>query len=176
MPAKYIYPIVLLVMLSTWFAKPTVPVTAPPPAPPAVLTKDSAALGIDLPGARTEGQCNLETVNQTLLGTTAFPVQKNAQLNVSGWAMDSGNVRLPKNVIVRFTGAKETDFFAVAQIGLPRADVKEYFKVPDTLIMSGFQLLIPALDLPADSYQLTLMMRFDDATYICDNGRKLSVQ
>jgi hypothetical protein len=54
--------------------------------------------------------------------------------------------------------------------------VKEHFKVSDALLMSGFQLLITSLDLPAGEYRLALIMRFDDADYLCSNGRRILIQ
>jgi hypothetical protein len=90
--------------------------------------------------------------------------------------MDSSYIRLPRRLTVRFTNAEGTDFFAATQLGLPRADVQMHFKVPDALLMSGFQAVVDAPGLPVGQYRLTLVMLFDDATYICDNGRQISIQ
>jgi hypothetical protein len=175
MRANYLYAAVMATMLAGWFAK-NPPVPPAPPAPaPSSLNSNAAALGLDLAEAKQEGQCNLEFINQTLLDAKPFTVSRNAPLNLTGWAMDDKKTRLPTEVIVRFTGAENADFFAMAQAGLPRADVKEHFKVSDALLMSGFQLLITSLDLPAGEYRLTLLMRFDDAIYSCDNGRRLLI-
>ena len=77
--------------------------------------------------------------------------------------------------MVRFTSVGNTEFYAASLSGLTRDDVREYFKLPDRVSNSGFELATNLRDVPAGQYSLTLVLQYDDATYVCDNGRKILV-
>lgn len=184
MNTKYLYAAILLIVLSAWFGHST---SKPPAAHKpqeedskkvvSQIIKNPATLGIK-PGEWTVGgKCNVEFINGKPMDVKVYPVAKDyGTLQLVGWALDAEKERLPRQVVVRFTSIGNTDYYASSQIGLLRDDVKEYFKLPDRVSFSGFELLANVRELPASEYAITLIMIYEDSTCICDNGRKIQVQ
>lgn len=196
MNINYVYSVVLLVVLSAWFDpisnRPAAPTkkeeeirnqTAQPKQPanngkPGVsrILKDPVILGIKpgewLPG----GQCNIEFINGSLMTNKVHSIPGNNILKLAGWAMDLEKALLPEQVAVRFTNDENVEFYAAGQTGFTREDVRAYFKLPNELTASGFEMSAKTEDFPSGEYAITLIAQFNHANYICDNGRKIKVQ
>jgi len=123
------------------------------------------------------GNCNIEMINGKVMGNIVYDISKNSQLKLAGWAMDNEKTRLPKSTIIRFTNSNNIHYYARAQSGLIRDDVRKYFNLTDRVKRSGFELITNTSDLPKGEYKLTVIELFADATIlICNNGRKIHVQ
>jgi len=182
MNTKYVYSAVLLIVLSAWLGHST----TKPPTPPKPQEKDSkqvvsqivadpAMLRIKSGAWIAGGNCNIEFANGAPMSDNVYPLAKDRILKLAGWALDAEKVLLPEQIVVRFTSVGNTEFYAASLSGLTRDDVREYFKLPDRVSNSGFELATNLRDVPAGQYSLTLVLQYDDATYVCDNGRKILV-
>lgn len=181
MHIKQVYAIVLAVVMMAWFAQG--PIDQPKPAkkdatkiPASVNIAAPDFSGISVGEMVVGGKCNIEFINDIQMSENVHELAKGISLKLKGWAMDDQKERLPAQVIVRFTDLRNKHFYAPVQIGLARDDVRFYFKLSDRVSASGFELKLETNDFPLGEYALTLLMRFDDKTYICDNGRKINVK
>lgn len=184
MDIKHVYWAVMLAVMGAWFSQGT---SKPSPAPQAHasdgrqevmarMVTDPASVGLKPGKWRAAGKCNIEFINGSLMGGRPYAIGRDKPLKLIGWALDDERARLPKELIVRFTSASDAKFYTLAQTGLMRSDVKDYFKLVDRLTASGFSLALKTPDIPPGEYALTLLMPFEDTTYICDNGRKILVK
>lgn len=183
MNTKYVYSAVLLVVLIAWFGHSTTktPLSSTPQEGNsqyvvAQIVGDPATLGIKFREWSSGGQCNIESINGMPMTVQAHNLVRSTPLRLTGWAMDIDKERLPESVIIRFEGKNNNSFYAPAITGLDRADVRDYFSVVESLVASGYETNIDLGDLPDGEYALTLIMKFIDAVYVCDNGRKIIVQ
>lgn len=195
MSINIVYSAVLTVVLSAWFGNVTTKKAAPqkkqkenctqvqsavPQATNSILgaaqiVTDPHTLGIKPNQWIDGGKCNIEYINGSLMSSKVHPITKDRVLKLTGWAMDIEKERLPKQVVVRFTDSAQADFYAVSQAGLVRNDVRAYFELPNRLSTSGFELVSDIHGIAAGEYALTLLIQFEDATYLCSNGRKIKV-
>lgn len=183
MNAKYVYSAVLLLVLSAWFGHSSIKPLASTSSQDKVsneivsqLVEDVASIGVKPGEWLIGGKCNLEYLNETMMNANVNPVSNDKNLKFVGWAMDVDKVRLPTKVIVRFTDENKKDIYAMAQTGLARLDVREYFDLPEIVNASGFALVTNFRDYPVGQYSLTLIVFYDDISYICDSDRKINVR
>ncbi|OQW88113.1 MAG: hypothetical protein BWK72_10245 [Rhodoferax ferrireducens] len=178
---KYVYALVMLIIMAAWFAKG--PVSVPKPAikdanqspPLAEIKSDLNSADMKPDATEVIGKCNIEFINDVAMNVNAHDVVKNSLLKLTGWAMDDQHERLPEKVIVRFTNSANKHFYAIARTGLKRNDVRDYFRLSDRVLGAGFDLHLNTRDLPAGIYSLTLLIQFDRKTYVCDNNRKINM-
>lgn len=180
MNTKYVYPAVLLIVLSAWFGhstvKPSTSASAQDKKSVSLLDEDAASLGIESGELVIGGKCNLEYINETMMNASVNSVSKDGDIKFTGWAMDVEKLRLPMKIIVRFTDELNKDFYEVARTGFARPDVKDYFDLPEVIIESGFELVTNFRDYPLGQYSLTLIVFYDDVAYLCDSGRKINIR
>ncbi len=122
------------------------------------------------------GDCNIETINGTPLGTNTYLINLGTPLRLTGWGMDKVHSRLPHSVLIRLTSVDASDFFLPAKSGLQRSDVKRYFSLSDSLLGSGFELNTKLQSIPTGEYSMTVVMMFTETAFVCDNGRKFRIQ
>jgi len=170
MNTKIIYWAVLALVLSAWVAAPAKIAFAV-----SNLFSDSKQIGIPQDKWIAGGKCNIEHINGKPMTTEVYRIDKNSALRLTGWAMDIEKTRLPELTVVRLERNDNAPFFATVNGGLPRNDVKDYFSVPEDLIESGYETNINIKNIPSGEYALTLIMKFSDVAYICDNGRKIQI-
>lgn len=182
MNTRSVYVLALVLIMSAWFSK--APISQPEKiekeggASAAIVkvTPDPGALGVVAGELATGGICNIEFINDVPLNSNIYDLFRNRTFRLVGWAMDEQKERPPETVIVRLTGSENKHYYVAARMGLARADVQEYFKLSDRVLGSGFDLNLDAQGLPADVYSLMLLLQFEDHTYLCDNGRKISLK
>jgi hypothetical protein len=180
MNTKKIYWVTLALVFSAWFASnPIKPVVPSSPAKAATeitaLFSDSNQIGIPQDKWIVGGKCNIEYINDQRMTAEVHRIDKNSELRLTGWAMDIEKTRLPELTVVRLDRKDNPPFFATTNGGLPRDDVKDYFSVPEKLIASGYETNVNIKNIPSGEYALTLIMKFSDVAYICDNGRKIQI-
>jgi hypothetical protein len=183
MITKYVYSAVLLIVLVAWFGHSNIKLPATPnhqgvdrKQVVSKIVEDPSTFGINPGEWITGGNCNIEFINGSLMTDDVYPVVKESQLKLVGWAVDTEKKLLPKLVIVRFTSINNTNFYALSQNGLVRNDVKEHFKLTNLQSDSGFELITKLGDIPNGQYALSLILQFYDGLYVCDNGRKIRIE
>jgi len=179
MNSKYVYFGVLMIVITAWFGHSTSKPVAKKEESNQVVSNivgESESFGIINGEWSSGGHSNIEYINGQKMTTQLLKISKETPLCLSGWAMDVENRRLPKSVVIRFEGEGNTDFFALANSGLMRLDVADYFTVGEELAASGYQTNINLSNLPSGKYTLTLLMKFIDCVYVHGNGRKIIVQ
>jgi hypothetical protein len=180
MNTRQVYWVVLALVLGAWFANNPVkkfPSDSPSKAQVEItkVFKDTTSFGVSRDQWIVGGKCNIEYINGVSMKAAVHKLARSTPLRLVGWAMDIEKVRLPESVIVRFEEKDNTNYFALAKIGFDRTDVRDYFSVAETLVASGFETNINLIDLPDGEYALTLIIKFFDAAYVCDNGRRIVV-
>lgn len=182
MNTRSVYVLSLVLIMSAWFSKGLISqpknIEKEGGAPAAIVkvTEDPGALGVVTGEMATGGICNIEFINDVPLNNNIYDLFKDRTFRLVGWAMDEQKERLPEKVTVRLTGSENKHYYVSARMGLARVDVKEYFKLSDRVLEAGFDLNVDTQDLPADVYSLMLLLQFEDQTYLCDNGRKISLK
>ncbi|MGH8560272.1 MAG: hypothetical protein ACRESZ_23035 [Methylococcales bacterium] len=182
MNTRQVYWFVLAIVLSAWFVKSSPVKQNLADSSPndelaiAKIVNEPSSLSITKDQWVVGGKCNIEYLNDAPMSNAVHNFDRNNTLRLLGWAMDIESARLPDSLFIRFEGEHNADYFARANIGLVRADVRDYFGVGEFLIRSGFKTNIDFGDLPDGEYSLNLIMKFVDAIYLCDNGRKILVQ
>ncbi len=182
MNIKYVYPVVLLIVLSAWLGHSTTkPITITKHQKDnskkvvSQIVNDPAIFGITRDKWSSGGKCNIEFINGETMGTKLHTIGKGKALKLVGWAVDIEKLRLPEKIVVRFKGDMENEFYALSDKGILREDVIEYYKLPNRLNNSGFELEINTKELIVGQYLLTLLVQFKDALYVCDNKRSIKI-
>lgn len=181
MNTRFVYVLALVLIVSAWFSKG--PISQPKktekevgvPVTIVKVTEDPGTLGIVTGEMAAGGICNIEFINDVPFNNSIYDL-KNRTFRLVGWAMDEQKERLPEKVVLRLTNSKNKLYYAIAKIGLVRSDVKEHFKLSDRILKAGFDLNVDTHNLPSDVYSLILLLRFEDRTYLCDNGRKVNLK
>lgn len=174
------YLLVLALILSAWFF-------GSPHSPPHVETKKALGVLTDisvitslesvLGEVETGTACNIEYINGQVMGNIPLAVQQKSNITLTGWALDSIHERIPDSVFIRFTKSDGKHFYAKALAGLERNDVIDYLSLDNnSMINSGFELVIDGHSLEPSEYDLSLLMFFDDKLFSCHNGRKFLLQ
>ena len=155
---------------------PVPPAPVPTPAAPAkpAVTK-TLPPGIVFGQWIAGGKCNLEYINDTLAQAAPIQVKVGTPLKMMGWGYDAVGKKLADAVHVRFASTSGSSYYGTAGTGLPREDVKKTQNLDAKSLASGFELRAELGELVPGEYQLTVLLRSGDKTYICDNGRKLQV-
>lgn len=171
----------LALVLVAWFANNPVKVIPPesqskPKLEVTRVVEDPMSFGMSRDQWNPGGKCNIEYINGMPLTAAAHSLSKKSTVQVVGWALDLEKGRLPDSVMMRFAGKDDTNYFALVHTGLARSDVREYFTAPEALTASGFEANVNLNDLPVGDYALTLIMKFVDAAFVCDNGRRILVR
>lgn len=178
MHRNIIYIIALTLISICWFAQfsPRKPAAKPKPTTYSSIVTDPTAIGFTSILEPTGGACNLEFINGHALGNVAYTVGQTSALKIKGWALDAGHSRLPDAVAIRFAGNKGKQYFSLAQTRFQRDDVMSYLSLKDDLLASGFELHLKELAIPLDQYRLSLLLKFCNNIYLCDNGRVIRVE
>ncbi|HMS83263.1 MAG TPA: hypothetical protein PKD12_06405 [Nitrospira sp.] len=175
------YWVALALVLAAWFADSPVKVTpsdsqSKPKLEVTKAVEDPTPFGVSGDQWSPGGKCNIEYINGTPLTAAAYSLSKKSTVLLVGWALDLEQRRLPDSVIMRFAGKDDTNYFALSRTGLARSDVRDYFGAPEALVASGFEANVNLNDLPAGDYVLSLIMKFVDAAFVCDNDRRILVR
>lgn len=177
---KYIYAVVLLVILGAWFSDfriPTPPKSIGAFQEPTRIVTNIGDSGVNRYDWQVGGKCNIEYINGTLFDSNFYAVEREGALILTGWTLDEKKERIPDSVIIRFKNIEsEKEFFANARVGIKRPDVQAYFKLPAHLVTSGFRLITYLQDIALGEYDLSLLTIYPDGAYICNNGRKIYVR
>ncbi|NYT63478.1 hypothetical protein H0A66_14265 [Alcaligenaceae bacterium] len=177
MNTRILYYIVLSLVLLAWFV--TQPISLRPDEiklDVAEVTNKLSQVGIFTNDFEPNEKCNIESVNGQPFSEIAYKLKKNELLQLNGWAIQSDKLKLPTSVIIRLNGKTQENLYAQAQSGIARNDVKDAFKLPDSLIGSGYQTNININTIPAEQYDLSVITVYDDVSYICKSGRTIVVQ
>ena len=83
------------------------------------------------------------------------------QLQVKGWSADTQEKVLPSEILVFFGD----ELVYHGPPNLERSDVPEWFD-SENLAMSGFDVAIPAADIPEDTERVTVVARFGDQAVV----------
>ena len=153
---KYIYALVMTVILATWFSRfrlPQSPRSSVADQEPSRIVSNIADAGVTVSVYRPGGKCNIEFINGTLLDNNPYSVSRKGGLILTGWALDEAKETLPNSVLIRFSDIdSDKEFFAKAQIGIKRPDVQTHFKLSTSLLASGFRLITYLQDIAPGEY------------------------
>jgi len=184
MNTKYVYWVMLFIVIIAWFSPVSVPSwihaeknkSAVSSTKPVHIVANPLPLGVLPNKGVAGGNCNIETINGKVMGNVVYAISKNSQLKLAGWAMDGAKTRLPESTVIRFTSSQNTNYYALARSGLVRDDVRRYFDLTDRVKRSGFELIADISELPVGKYGLTAVLSFTDTVLVCGNGRKIDVR
>lgn len=186
MNTKYVYFVVLFVVFSAWFSTSTVKPSVKTKSQEetkeivqSIIVTDPALLGIKIGDFQKSGDCNIEYINDKPMNTSVQSIAKDSDLKLTGWAMDVGKLLLPDQVVVHFINAEnveETNYYSLANSGLERSDVMEYFKLKDQVNASGFELHTNIKNVSIGVYALILVVNYEGDSYVCDNSRVIEVK
>ena len=177
--ARYAYSAVIVLMASAWLvghlfkpgdrsplrlAEPGLGHVLGPhglsPLPPtelalAPIVTDPARLGIaDTNNWPPGGKCNIERLNNVPFGNEVPVAHAKSPVRFSGWALDPATSRMPRSLLLQFMGEGGIRFFVAPEKRFPRDDVTDYFKLPRSAALSGFEFQSESLNLPAGEYAL----------------------
>ncbi len=181
MNTKQVYWLVLVSVLGAWFTHSPVDKVFSTRVQPKVhidvtpVLKKPANLGITQDQWPIGGKCNIERINGNLMTSSESNITRDTPLMLTGWAMDITKSRLPDSTVIRFAGNDGTSFFAATTSGIDRPDVTNHLNLTKNLVSSGYKANINLKNIPNGEYKLTVLMKFNDVVYICDNGRKIHV-
>jgi len=176
---KYIFTAVFLIVIGAWFSN----FNVPRKSAPAVVNKpiEKSVTSALLPASINKsnmvagGKCNVERVNGIEMSLEPHILIRGEKLILSGWAFDDVNMRIPPSVILNLDNNDEHYYYAT-QVSTSRPDVAEYFKLPGSLANAGFEFAIESSNMKQGEYSIALILSFQDAEYVCENGRKIVIQ
>jgi hypothetical protein len=117
--------------------------------------------------------CNLERVNNDLLGAQPLKLDTSHANTFTGWIDPSGAT--VSRFWLRFDDAQAKHYLhAPIQLTIARPDVLA--ADPDAPRISGFKLQLPANILPAGQYHVYIAVTSNSTVHVCDNGRHIEVE
>ncbi|SAL04495.1 hypothetical protein AWB78_06995 [Caballeronia calidae] len=120
---------------------------------------------------RHGGHCSLDLVNGQPAPVGRLRVNRQARLEVAGWAFN--DVRMPDetNFVL---GTSAVQYRAPVARRTSRPDVAEYFKIA-SLVDSGYDGDFSLSNVPDGTYDVYILMRIKTAVTMCHLRRKLQV-
>lgn len=107
----------------------------------------------DLAQALKTELCALDSVNGAVAVDGRFELPLNQPAVFEGWVSTS-DLKRPESFKIVLDG--DSDFEVTGATGLPRDDVAKAYGT-DALATAGFKVELPALDIPAGDYAVTLV-------------------
>ena len=105
-----------------------------------------------------------------------FQASVGKSFNVTGWAFDKNAAQAPVKTQVQFSSADMKDIKLVdATSGMPRPDVAQALNAPGAAT-AGYDAVIAADLLPANTYAVTILQRYATYTVACSYARNLTVK
>lgn len=120
--------------------------------------------------------CNLERIDENIIGQVPLEVKINRPLKVAGWVADTGSASVPETVVIRAVSEGEGQiFYAPIFLGVSRDDVVRHLGGGRGYLQSGFDVEVDFGELAPGAYQLQLAFSSKGRANLCDNGRRLVV-
>lgn len=136
--------------------------------------KEAAAFSIDEQFTPAPA-CNIERINETQY-SGEFAVSSQNKMAISGWVVDSEANRLPENIFLRAERDDRTiRYYAPVFLSISRADIVQLYGGNTALLRAGYSATIRPQSLPAGKYRLQTVFFSQGKSFICDNGRILTV-
>ena len=184
MHTKYVYYIVLFVVLAAWFGHASVRPhrnnsSEKKTTEPALVTPVTALRKIrgvmENVDYTTSDMCNIESADGRMMSADAYPVAHNKKIHLAGWALNTKSFELPSSVTVVLSNKNGKKYYAPASLGYARVDVRNYFSAPNIANDSGFEVNIDLGSVSPGDYSLALVLKFHDTVYLCNNGRTIII-
>jgi hypothetical protein len=120
--------------------------------------------------------CNLEVIAGVNTTEPKIEVKAGSSMSVSGWMYSAPTQSVPVNRYLRVeTEDGASAWETILGKHLDRPDILPWFNIGDWALSSGFEQDVALGKLPAGRYHLLLTYTENGQTFVCDNGRLVTV-